>query len=329
MRRPLIVETAGIFSPIKTLLDEVETRFYKELQPQTNSLADLIAHISKYKGKRLRPALVLLAGKAVGETGPQHIDLAVVVEMVHTATLVHDDIIDEASMRRHVESVNSKWGREISILFGDYLFSRGFTILSALDSQIATHLLSQTVNVMSEGEIIQLQRRYDIGLNEQDYFDIIERKTASLCAASCKLGATFAGANRKTSDMLYNYGLKVGIAFQIVDDCLDVMGAEEEIGKSLNSDIQKGKLTLPLIHLVNQLPGNKLEAARNLIFNHNARETKNAIVELLTEHDAVEYALTTAKNIVRQAQEEISSLPESRYKTALIELADFIITRRT
>lgn len=323
------MEPVGIFDSIKGLMDEVEARYYKELQPKTNSLADLIVHISRYKGKRLRPALVLLSGKCVGDIVPQHIDIAVVVEMVHTATLVHDDIIDEASMRRHVESINSKWGREISILFGDYLFSRGFTILSALDSQIATLLLSQTVNIMSEGELIQLQRRYDLGLSENDYFDIIERKTASLCAASCRLGAAFAGANRKVSDMLSNYGLKIGIAFQIVDDCLDVMGTEEEIGKSLNTDIQKGKLTLPLIRLVNQLPKNKLETAKELIFQHDVKETKNSIVELLTEHDAVEYAFNTAKNIVKQAQEEIAPLPDSPYKTTLIELADYIITRRT
>lgn len=322
------METVGIFDSIKVPMDEVETKFYKELQPETNSLADLISHISKYKGKRLRPALVLLSGKCVGEIVPQHIDIAIVVEMVHTATLIHDDIIDEASMRRHIESVNSKWGREISILFGDYLFSRGFTILSALDSQVATLLLSQTVNVMCEGEIIQLQRRYDIGLSEDEYIGIIERKTASLCAASCRLGATFAGANRKVLDMLSNYGLKIGTAFQIIDDCLDVMGAEEEMGKSLNSDMQKGKLTLPLIRLVNQLPKKELEAARELIFQYNGRETKNAIVELLTEHDAVEYAFNTAKNIVKQAQEEISPLPDSKYKTTLMELADYIVTRR-
>lgn len=322
------MEPVGIFDSIKTLMDEVETRFHKELQPSNNSLADLIIHISKYKGKRLRPALVLLSGKCAGNVVPQHVDIAVVVEMVHTATLVHDDIIDEAAMRRHVESINSKWGREISILFGDYLFSRGFTILSSLDSQIATLLLSQTVNVMSEGELIQLQRRYDIGLNENDYFDIIERKTASLCAASCRLGAVFAGANRKVSEMLSTYGLKIGMAFQIVDDCLDVMGTEEEIGKSLNTDIQKGKLTLPLIRLVNQLPKNKLESTRELIFQHDAKETKSAIMELLTEHDAVEYAFTTAKNMVKQAQEEIAPLPESQYKMALMELADYIVTRR-
>lgn len=309
-------------------MDEVEVRFKKELQPKSNYLADLVIHISNYKGKRLRPALVLLSGKCVGETGPQHIDLAVVVEMVHTATLVHDDIIDEAAMRRHVESVNAKWGREVSILFGDYLFSRGFTILSALDSQVATLLLSQTVNIMSEGELIQLQRRYDIGLSENDYFDIIERKTASLCAASCRLGAVFAGANRKVADMLSNYGMKIGIAFQIVDDCLDVMGSEDEIGKSLNTDIQKGKLTLPLIRLVNMLPGNKLETTKELIFQHTAKESKNSILELLTEHDAMEYAFNTAKKIVREAQEEIAPLPDSQYKTALIELADYIVSRR-
>lgn len=324
------MEIVGAFDTIKVLLEEVEERFHKELRPESNSLADLIDHISKYKGKRLRPALVLLAGKCVSDVVPQHIDIAVVVEMVHTATLVHDDIIDGATMRRHVESVNSKWGREISILFGDYLFSRGFTILAALDSQVATLLLSQTVNIMSEGELIQLQRRYDIALNENDYFDIIERKTASLCAASCRLGATFAGAPRKVADMFYNYGLKVGIAFQIVDDCLDLLGTENEVGKSLNTDIQKGKLTLPLIRLVNVLPRKNLETTRELIFNHHdGSNSKNAILELLTEHDAIEYAFNTAKNMVKQAQDELSPMPDSRYKTALMELADSIVTRRT
>jgi len=322
------VEAEDIFSSIKAPMAEVETRFYEELQPQNNSLADLVLHISKYKGKRLRPALTLLSGKCVGGTVPQHIDLAVVVEMVHTATLVHDDIIDEAAIRRHVESMNSKWGREISILFGDYLFSRGFTILSALDSQIATLMLSQTVNTMCEGELIQLKRRYDMRLSEEDYIDIIERKTASLCATSCRLGAAFAGANHKVAEMMSNYGLKLGAAFQIVDDCLDVMGEEDEIGKSLNTDIKKGKLTLPLIRLVNQLPVSKLESTQELIFQYNINEAKNSIVELLTEHDAVEYALDKARKIVKQAQDEILTLPDSQYKTSLMELADYVISRR-
>ncbi|MDR4507719.1 MAG: polyprenyl synthetase family protein [Candidatus Brocadiaceae bacterium] len=322
------MEAVGIFDPIKILMDEVEDRFYKELQPKHNALADLVVHISKYKGKRLRPALTLLSGKSVGEVLPQHIDIAVVVEMIHAATLVHDDIIDEATMRRHVESFNAKWGREISILFGDYLFSRGFTILSALDSQVATLSLSQTVNTICEGELIQLKRRYDIDLSESDYLDIIERKTASLCAASCRLGASFAGANHKVSDMLSNYGLKVGSAFQIIDDCFDVMGNEDEIGKSLNTDILKGKLTLPLIRLVNKLPNNELDAAKELIFQSNGRDTKSAIVELLAEYDAVEYALDFARNMVRQAQEEIAPLPDSPYKTGLMELADYVIARK-
>lgn len=322
------METEDIFASIEPLMDEVEARFYKELQPQNNALADLVVHISKYKGKRLRPALTLLSGKCISDTVPQHIDLAVVVEMVHTATLVHDDIIDEAAMRRHVESMNSKWGREISILFGDYLFSRGFTILSALDSQIATLLLSQTVNTMCEGELIQLKRRYDVGLSEEDYIDIIEKKTASLCATSCRLGATFAGANHKLSEMMSNYGLKVGTAFQIIDDCLDFMGDEDEVGKSLNTDIKKGKLTLPLIRLVHQLPVSKRESTKELIFKGHLDEKKAAIVELLTEHDAVEYAFDRARSIVKQAQDVIAPLPDSQYKTALIDLADYIIARK-
>ncbi len=322
------MNNAEILNPIKDLLDEFESRFYKELGSEHTGINDLVAHVSKFKGKRLRPALLLLSAKCFDNFQPQHIDLAIVVEMIHTATLVHDDIIDEATVRRFVPSMNSEWGREISILFGDYLFSRGFTILSALDSQLATMLMSQTVNILCEGELLQLQKRYNKDMNERDYLQIIEKKTASLCASSCRLGAYFAGANKDAMESFTKFGLKLGAAFQIIDDCLDIVGDEDEVGKTLNTDIKKGKMTLPLIKLVDSLPQNRKEDTYKLIYNSQDCDDNTAMMELLTEHDALEYSYGVARNMVNDALSEISFIPDSIYKETLNNLANYVISRR-
>ncbi|MGR3317368.1 MAG: polyprenyl synthetase family protein [Candidatus Anammoxibacter sp.] len=323
------MDNAEVLEPIKDLLDEFEGRFYKELGSEHSGINDLVSHVSKFKGKRLRPALLLLSAKCVGNCLPQHMDLAIVVEMIHTATLVHDDIIDEATVRRHVPSMNIEWGREISILFGDYLFSRGFTILSSLDSQLATLLLSQTVNILCEGELIQLEKRYNKNISESDYMRIIEMKTASLCASSCRLGAHFAGANKDSTESFTRFGLKLGTAFQIIDDCLDIIGNENEMGKTLNTDTKKGKLTLPLIKLMDSLPENRKDDTCKLIYNNQDGDSNSAVLELLTEHDAIEYSYSVARNLVDEALNEISFVPDSIYKTALFNIANYVVTRKT
>jgi len=317
----------AILEPIQEKMQKTEERLYSDVTPADKRLSDLVFHIGKIKGKRFRPALLFLAGKCSGKLVPQHVDLAIVVELIHTATLVHDDIIDEAVVRRHVETISAKWGREISILFGDYLFSRAYTILSTLDSQVATLIISQTINILCEGEIVQLMRRYDRKITEEEYFSIIERKTASLCAASCKLGAIFSGANKKVTEVLTNYGLKLGTAFQIIDDCLDVTGKEDKIGKTLNSDMQKGKLTLPFIRLVDKLPVGHKENALELIFHNNSEDKKTAVADLLEEHGAMDYAYESARQLVKKAQDEISFIPDTIYKEALLELGDYVVTR--
>jgi octaprenyl-diphosphate synthase len=187
--------------------------------------------------------------------------------------------------------------------------------------------MSQTINTICEGEIVQLLRRYDSDITESEYLSIIERKTASLCAASCKLGAIFSGANKRLSEALTNYGLKLGMAFQIIDDCLDVIGKEEEVGKTLNTDIQTGKLTLPLIRLVNRLPVNRKESACELIFQNGEKKTNSAIIDLLSEHEAIDYAYESARQLVKKAQEEISFIPDTIFKTALLELGDYVVDR--
>ena len=316
-----------ILEPLKDQMREVEERLNGDISATDKRLSDLVFHIGKIKGKRFRPALLLLSGQCSGTLIPQHIDLAVVVELIHTATLVHDDIIDEAMVRRHVETMNSKWGRKISILFGDYLFSRAYTILSALDSQVATIIMSQTINILCEGEMVQLLRCYDTEVTESEYLSIIEKKTASLCAASCKLGAISSGANKKQTEVLTNYGSKIGMAFQIIDDCLDVMGKEEEMGKPINLDTQSGKLTLPFIRLVNKIPIDRKESTLELIFQNNSEDSKAAIAELLEEHEAVDYAYDTARQLVKKAQDDLSVIPDSIYKTSLLELGDYVVSR--
>jgi octaprenyl-diphosphate synthase len=321
------MSTDVILEPLKDQMREVEERLLSDLSPADKRLSDLVFHISKIKGKRFRPALLLLSGQCSGGLMPQHIDLAVVVELIHTATLVHDDIIDEAVVRRHIDTMNTKWGSKISILFGDYLFSRAYTILSALDSQMATIIMSQTINILCEGEMVQLLRCYDAEVTESEYLSIIERKTASLCAASCKLGAISSGANKKHTEALTNYGSKIGMAFQIIDDCLDVMGKEEEMGKPVNLDTQSGKLTLPFIRLVNKLPTDRKESTLELIFQNNSKDSKAAIADLLEEHDAVDYAYDTARQLIKKAQDDLSVIPDSVYKTSLLELGDYVVSR--
>ena len=321
------MDVTETLKPIYSSMMEVEKRLYTDLAAKNKEVGEIILHVSKFKGKRFRPAILLLSGKACGKTVPQHMDLAVVAELIHIATLIHDDVIDEATMRRHVESVYMKWGREISILLGDYIWSRGFTILASMDSQIATYIMSQTVNVMCEGELIQLLRRYDLNLTEQEYLDIIERKTASLFATSCRLGAMFAGANRKMQEALTSYGLKVGMAFQIVDDCLDIIGSEDEMGKSLSSDLKKGKLTLPIIRLVGNLPEARRESTGSWILQNFNDQNRSAVLDLLTECDAVKYPINKARLYAQEAKNYISSLPESGSKTALFDLADSVVNR--
>lgn len=322
------MEIAELLKPIEEPLIEVEERICRDLSSESKEVGELILHISKFKGKRLRPALLLLSGGCSGKLTPQHIDLATVVELVHIATLVHDDVIDDAMMRRHAPSVNAKWGREISILFGDYILSRAFTTLSSLDSHLASTIMAQTASVMCEGELVQLLRRYDVELSEEEYIDIIERKTASLCASCCRLGSIFAGANRSVSEALGSFGLRVGTAFQIIDDCLDIIGSENRMGKSLYSDSKNGKLTLPLIKLVNLLPENRRESTCELIFQSALTNSSGAVVELLSEHEAVEYALKAARQIIKKGNEAISLIPDSEYKTALTGLADYVVNRK-
>ncbi|MBM4045146.1 MAG: polyprenyl synthetase family protein [Planctomycetes bacterium] len=317
-----------ILAPVRDEMNEVEKHLEDQHHSEQDFTSGLLKYASRFTGKRLRPALVLLSGKACGQTSPQHIDIATVAELLHTATLIHDDVIDGADMRRSLATINAKWGTAISILVGDLLLSKCFGILARLDSQTASAQFAKTANIMCEGELLQLHRRYDMALDEADYLKIIEQKTAVLCATCCRLGAIFAGAKRQVADALADYGLKLGIAFQIVDDCLDIVGQEKEMGKSLYTDMEKGKLTLPLIRLVHEVPANGREGLRRLLFPQNSSCDREAVVAELSRHDAVEYAYEKAREYVESAREQLACIPASASKDSLHALAGYVIRRR-
>ncbi|HEV3021649.1 MAG TPA: polyprenyl synthetase family protein, partial [Pirellulales bacterium] len=203
----------------------------------------LVQHGFRLGGKRLRPALVLLAAKAVGEITHEHLVLAAVVEMIHTATLVHDDVLDDAAMRRHLDTVNVRWGNQTSVLLGDYLFTHAFHLASTLDTTFACRTIGRATNRVCEGELRQIDTQGRLSLTEAEYLDIIAAKTGELCACACRLGAHYAGAGTALEDRLAHYGRDLGIAFQIVDDLLDLEGDESTIGKSLGTDLDQCKST--------------------------------------------------------------------------------------
>src|SRR3954466_10393163 len=243
----------------------VEKRFLGELKSDLTCVNTLVKHVSRFRGKMLRPALLLLAGKASGELSDAHVTLATVVEMVHMATLVHDDVLDEAELRRKGATINHLRGNEAAVLLGDYLISHSYHLCSSIDSQLASRMIARTTNQVCEGELLQIENRNNYDLDEETYLKIITRKTAVLCATCCHLGAKFAGAGEAIVAQLELYGLSLGTAFQIQDDILDIVGDARAVGKTLGIDVEKGKLTLPMIHFLRTAPIEHRTLLRDLL----------------------------------------------------------------
>jgi octaprenyl-diphosphate synthase len=282
--------------------------------------------MTRFRGKRLRPILLLLSAKACGSVTHDHLVLAAVTEMIHTATLVHDDVLDDAEIRRHVATINSRWNNETSVLLGDYLFTHAFHLASSLESTLACRLIGHSTNLVCEGELAQIHHRGNHDLSEAEYLEIIEGKTAELCAVCCQLGAQFAEAGDATTQAMREYGRCLGIAFQIADDLLDVLGNEDETGKSLGSDFQKEKLTLPLIRLLAQsTPQEGIEIRR--ILADPSERNRSRLRKFVENCDAVEYAYARAHEFALTARQQLSSLPDSLSKRLLEELTEFATQR--
>lgn len=307
-------------------LREVEGTFLAEIESRHPFVREVLGHLTSYRGKRLRPTLMLLSALACGGIESAHLVLAAVVEMIHTATLVHDDVLDEATTRRHVATVNSRWSNETSVLLGDYLFTHAFHLTSSLGDAAACRMIGRATNLVCEGEMAQNAESGNLALSEDQYLEIIEAKTAELCAASCFLGAHYAGASRATCTALDGYGRALGIAFQIADDLLDVVGSERQTGKSLGTDLQGQKLTLPIIHLLSQASPDEVERLRELLA-HPDRRTRATLHPLLESRGALRYARARADEFTLAARQHLAGLPDSAAKQLLEDMAEFATER--
>jgi len=320
-------------SPLAALTDliapelaEVDRLFMQELATDLPCVNTLVKHVSRFRGKMLRPILVLLAGKAVGKTSPAHTIIATVVEMVHMATLVHDDVLDEAELRRKGATINHLRGNEAAVLLGDYLISHSYHLCSSLDSQFASRTIAHTTNQVCCGELLQIDNRNNYDLSEETYLKIITLKTAVLCASCCSLGAKLGGADDAQVAALETYGRCLGIAFQIQDDILDIVGDPRTVGKTLGIDIEKGKMTLPMIHFLRVAPHEHRDLLRSLLASSDADKSER-IGNLILPSKSIDFARDRARHLIDKARGALRELPESPARAVLDTMAEFVISR--
>jgi octaprenyl-diphosphate synthase len=317
-----------LYAPIQSELEQVET-ILREVFSSSDPFVDRLArHSFRLGGKRLRPALLLLSGHLCGTVRPEHVPLAAVMEMVHTASLLHDDVLDEATLRRHLDTVNARWNNEASILLGDYVLARAMETVGALNSPFACEAIGHAAKVVCEGELRQVQWRGRFDLTEEAYLEIIADKTAALTACCCHLGSHYAGADRDLAVRLERFGHFLGIAFQIADDLLDLLGDEATAGKSLGTDLVKQKATLPLIRLLGQVQPNQRREELLAILTRNDNHRNEALRPWFQHSDAIAYARDQALEFARRAAQQLDDLPQSPYRDAMRALTEFSVDRR-
>jgi octaprenyl-diphosphate synthase len=291
-------------------------------------VVNLVAHLELYRGKRLRPALLLLTAGACGRVTPAHHVLGAVVEMIHTATLVHDDVLDGASVRRHVATLNAGWGNQTSILLGDFLFTHAFHLASTLDDVRVCRLIGQATNRVCEGELHQSTERGNLDLTEEQYLDIIDGKTAELTACCCRLGAIYSGAPAAVVESLARYGRWLGLAFQIADDVLDLIGEERTTGKSLGTDLALQKLTLPLIHLLSESTSENALRLRQIMAGADPHQ-RQALRPYLADSGSLHYASQRAEDFAARARAELDCLDPSECRSLLETLPERVVHRHS
>jgi len=316
----------NVYRIIVDEMGEVDRLLRYELQNSNQYVDQMLKHGLQLGGKRLRPALLLLSGKLCGEVNSTHIKLAAAVELVHTASLIHDDVLDDARMRRHMATMNARWDNEASVLLGDYLLARAICLASSVDSIHACQVIAQASHEMCQGELRQIATRGKFNFSEEEYIDVIAEKTASLYRACCRLGAYYAGASSRLVSHLEQFGTDLGIAFQIIDDILDVLGDERRTGKSLGSDLDKQKPTLPIIRLLSQCDENEKNELLMLL-REQPEGYRDLIRQKLDEKDAIAYAQERARDFVIAAIGRLSHFAPSPALDAIRQLAAFVISR--
>jgi len=318
------------FKAIQTLMAPAMSQVDKEILQELNSDVVLINqigfHIVNSGGKRLRPMLVALSAAALGYEGTQHTTLAAVIEFIHTATLLHDDVVDESDMRRGDDTANAIWGNAASVLVGDFLYSRSFEMMVGVNDIRVMDILSHSTNAIAEGEVLQLLNINNPDTDESQYLEVIRRKTAKLFEAATQLGAVLANKDSDTEKALASYGLHLGNAFQIMDDMLDYTADVEELGKNLGDDLAEGKPTLPLIHAMANGTEEQANFIKETIKNGN-RDAYLDILAIIKSTGSLDYTATFAEKEAQRAIDALSQLPNNDYKTAMEQLALFSIQR--
>lgn len=327
---PPIQDVNGLLDQTRFLIGDalqaVEATFAAELASSNPYIRDIYQHTNRFRGKRLRPILCLLTAHACGGIRREHEILAAVVEMIHTATLVHDDVLDNADVRRHVATVNVRWNNQTSVLYGDYLFTHAFHLASLTGSAEACRIIGHATNLVCEGELTQIRNRGNFQLTEAEYFKIIDGKTAELCAVASLLGAKFAEADAETTARMEDFGRYLGQAFQIADDILDLVGLEANVGKTLGTDLTQQKLTLPIIRLLNAASDAERIELQELL----EAGTEKSCLELaarVKQAGVIEEAVECATDLARKAQAQLDVLSPSPAKELLEKMPSLSVHR--
>lgn len=318
------------FESIRALVNEdlsaIDRFIITQLESKIPLVKEMIEYVLTCGGKRVRPIVLLLSAKALNPKSHQHIDLAAAVELVHTATLLHDDVVDKSTLRRGHKTANIIWGNATSILVGDFLYSRAFQVVVNQRHPAIIDIFANSTHFITEGEIMQLTNCKNPDTTEQYYFDIIHRKTAKLFEVAAQFGAMLASTNEPHIHALRDYGMHLGMAYQLIDDALDYAQSAEQTGKNIGQDLSEGKNTLPLIHAMQKSKGADLELLRHAIKNGESDELEN-ILGIIESTDAIKYTADTAKHHARQAREALENIPASPYRKALEDLSEFVVER--
>jgi len=298
-----------------------------ELSSEIPLINELVQYVLTCGGKRVRPLIVLLTARALNHEGQQHIDLAAAIELIHTATLLHDDIVDSSTLRRGNKTANQIWGNEASVLVGDFLYSRAFQLIVKLKNLEIMDIFASATNLIAEGEVLQLVNCHDPDTTEQTYYDVIQRKTAKLFEVASRVGTALCAYNTQQMAAMQQYGMSVGVAFQLVDDALDYISSADEMGKNIGDDLAEGKLTLPLIYALRCGTKAETQLIRKSI-KTGSRKHIDSILTIIESTGAIEYTANAAKQQALQATNSLIHIPESPYRQALHDLAEFVVARK-
>jgi octaprenyl-diphosphate synthase len=325
---PVLMGIDDVFGLIKDDLRKVEESFKITLDSNVYLISKVGEYILRSGGKRFRPMLLLLSARLCGYTGEHNIPFAGVVEFIHTATLLHDDVVDNANLRRGNASANTVWGDGASILVGDYLLSRAFSLAVASGDMRILEVLSNTTTRMAEGEVLQLIKHSDPGTTEEEYLDVVTNKTAVLISASAEVAAMLGGVSADKRAALAAYGMGLGRAYQLMDDCLDYVSSDEELGKPVGNDLTEGKVTMPLIHAMRRATGAERDVIRRAVEADSIEDAELAeVIGIINSYGGIEYTLDRARSYIEEAQRRLDIFEPSVERTALVTVADYVIER--